>query len=257
MATVTAVLLLGFVGSYGKNKCLIEYAKCCGDEAERVNLQTGITRVNTVLCLHCRGVCEQCLWLVCHIKPQPRLPGRSEGGFVCWLHFPERARKGQERMMVVWMGKKDPQLHSITWLRASLAGKSCVDGDTALRPLSQSHLERQWVFGRPTPTSGSGFDTSCVCSGKIYVVLDKSIWKSVMALEAPTGLNGPDKPYLGPLCPWPRALLQPLGLSVPALVMLQQCWSPALYVPVELVPRVPWLVRVMTVKAQGRIHCFV
>ena len=52
----------------------------------------------------------------------------------------------------------------------------------------------------------------------------------------PTGLNGPDKSYLGPCCPWPRAPFQPLGLSVPALVMLQQCWSPALYGPLELGP---------------------
>ena len=136
----------------------------------------------------------------------------------------------------VWMRKKDLQLLLITWLRSSLAGGSCVEGDTVLRPLRQSHLERQWVFGRPTPKSGSEFDTSCVCSDKIYVLPDKGIWKSVMALEAPTGLNGPDKPYLGPCCPWPRAPFQPLGLSVPALVVLQQCWSPALYGPLELGP---------------------
>lgn len=35
----------------------------------------------------------------------------------------------------VWMGKKDLQLLHITWLRVSHAGESCVDGDTALRPL--------------------------------------------------------------------------------------------------------------------------
>lgn len=40
MATVTVVPLLGFVGSYGKSKCLTKYAKCCGDEAEGVNVQT-------------------------------------------------------------------------------------------------------------------------------------------------------------------------------------------------------------------------
>lgn len=115
MATVTAIPLLGFVGSYGKNKCLIEYAKCCGGEAERVNLHTGITRVSTValqysgsdfvaklmlggsqqhLCRKC--ISEQCLGSVCHIKPQPGLHGRSEGGFVCWLRSPERARKDQK-----------------------------------------------------------------------------------------------------------------------------------------------------------------
>lgn len=132
------------------------------------------------------------------------------------------------------MGKKDPQLLPITWLRASLAGESCVDGDTALRPLRQSHLERQGIFGKPTLKSGSEFDASCVCSGKIYVVLAKGIGKSVMALEAPTSLGGPDKPYLGPPSPWPGAPFQPLGPSVPALVMLQQCWSPALYGSVEL-----------------------
>lgn len=86
------------------------------------------------------------------------------------------------------MGKKDLQLLPIPWLRPSHAEESCVDGDTALRPLRQSHLERQWVFGRPTSKAGSEFDTSCVCNGKICVVLGKGIWKSVMALGAPTGL---------------------------------------------------------------------
>lgn len=49
MATVTVVPLLGFVGSYRKNKGLIKYAKCSDDEAERVNLQTRVTRVSTVV----------------------------------------------------------------------------------------------------------------------------------------------------------------------------------------------------------------
>jgi len=33
--------------------------------------------------------------------------------------------------------------------------------------------------------------------------MDKGIWKSLMALGAPTGLNGSDKPHLGPraVCP--------------------------------------------------------
>ena len=52
MATVTAVPLLGFVGSYGRNKCLIKYVKSCGAEAERVNLQTGIARVSTAVLQH-------------------------------------------------------------------------------------------------------------------------------------------------------------------------------------------------------------
>lgn len=122
------------------------------------------------------------------------------------------------------MGKKYLQLLPISWLRASGTLKSCVDWAKHLRLLSNLILKGS---RKTTPKCGSEFYTFYTFNGKIYVVLDKGMWKrSGIALEVPTGLNGPGNSCLGPPCPWSKAPFKSLGLSVPALVMLQQCWSP-------------------------------
>lgn len=136
------------------------------------------------------------------------------------------AREDQESVQpqVGLDGEEVSTAAPIAWLRASLTGKSCVDWAKHLRLLSNLILKGS---RKCTPMCVSEFHTNYCFSGKIYVVLDKGRWKkSGIDLEAHTGLCGPGKSYLGPPCPWSRAPFQSLGLSVPALVMLQQCWSP-------------------------------
>lgn len=136
----------------------------------------------------------------------------------------------------------------ISWLRESHTGKSCVDWDKHLRLLSNLILKGS---RKTTPKCGSEFYTSYTFCGKIYVVLDKGMWKkSGIALEAPTGLNGSTKSYLGPPCPWSRAPFKSLGLSFPAVVMLQQCCSMTLLRKAHV-----WAYPCDD-RLQGRSHCF-
>lgn len=179
---------------------------------QSVNLQTGYSKGQ-----HCCTFTSACGWCATSYS----ILGNRGGikGDLC----AGKERPGVNAATGGKMRKKDLQLLPITWLRASHTGKSCVDWAKHLRPLSNLILKgsRKTIL-----KCGSEFYTSCSFSEKIYVVLDKGMWKkSVIALEAPTGLNGPCKSYLGSPCPWSRAPFESL-FSVPALVMLQQCWSP-------------------------------
>lgn len=120
----------------------------------------------------------------CCIKAQPMLQGRRKEEFACWHCSTVKVRKFQEWMQprVGLDGEERPAANP-RWLRASQAGESCVDGDTALKPLRWA--QRWWVFVRPLPQSGSEFHSNCEAYGlKIRIVLDKGIWEECWDLGA-------------------------------------------------------------------------
>lgn len=255
MATVTVVPLLGFVGSYRKNKGLIKYAKCSGDEAERVNLQTRVTRVSTAVRWHLQ-ICLQALPVAGGATSDPSLGYRGQWRGISVLAPFSRA--GKER----------------TGVNAATGG---FGWGRRICSCSPSHGWGHFVLGRTVWMGMQPWDTlgNLILKGNVYLedlhwslapnltpavsAVLRSVWCWIMVFRRVSWLWGHpqasvtlisltwDHPAQGPISA--LASIRPCSSDVAAVLVsssLWSCWARPM----------SWPVAVVTVRAQGRSHSF-
>lgn len=136
-------------GKLLRKQALIKYTECCSDAAERVKLlimRLGSTVLHCSVaefcspahagsqqCLNCRHVSEWCLWMLHQCPTQAT--GKEKRGICTLALFSSEGEESPGVNAVLGGFGWGRSAANSRWLRASQAGESCVDGDTALRPL--------------------------------------------------------------------------------------------------------------------------